>query len=122
MGSPKVKWKLKMDDTQKILLKRHLNKNGEAQVKFTKEVAKEFNNYIPYDTGRLKDMMVELQSSKIIYNAPYARQQFYNNKGKGKQGLNQGGLRGKRWDRRCWINRGDEIINSVAKFCGGRSK
>lgn len=117
-----TKVRIKMNDTQKILLKRHLNKNGEAQVKFTKELAKEFNNYIPYDTGRLKDMMVELQPSKIIYNAPYARKQFYNNKGKGKQGLNQGGLRGKRWDRRCWINRGDEIINSVAKFCGGRSK
>ena len=96
MGGAKVKWKLVMNNTQKILLKRYLNKNGEAQVKFTKEVAKECNNYIPFNTGRLKDMMVELQPSKIIYNAPYAREQFYNNKGKGKQGLNKGGLRGKR--------------------------
>ncbi|WP_195251858.1 minor capsid protein [Romboutsia sp. 1001713B170207_170306_H8] len=122
MGGKKVQWKLKMDDTQKILLKRHLNKNGEAQVKFTKEVAKECNNYIPYDTGRLKDMMVEIQTTKIIYNAPYARQQFYNNKGLGKQGLNKGGVRGKRWDKRCWIDKGDSIVKSIAQFVGGRSK
>lgn len=122
MSGKKVQWKLKMDDTQKILLKRHLNKNGEGQVRFTKEVAKECNNYIPFDTGRLKDMMVELQPSKIIYNAPYARQQFYNNKGNGKQGSSLGGLRGKRWDRRCWIDQGDKIVKTIADFCGGRCK
>lgn len=122
MGAPKVKWKLKMNDTQKILLKRYLNKNGEAQVKFTQEVAKECNNYIPFNTGRLKDMMIELQPSKIIYNAPYARKQFYNNKGNGTQGLSQGGLRGKRWDIRCWTDKGDTIVQSIASFCGGRSR
>lgn len=82
--------RIEMNSTQKILLKRYLNKNGEAQELFTKEVAKEFNNYIPYDKGRLKDMMIELKTDKIIYNAPYARKQFYNNKGLGKQGLNKG--------------------------------
>lgn len=122
MGGKKVQWKLKMDDTQKILLKRHLNKNGEGQVKFTKEVAKECNNYIPYSTGRLKDMTVMIQPTKIIYNAPYARKQFYNNKGLGKQGSNKGGLRGKRWDKRCWIDQGDKIVKTIADFCGGRCK
>lgn len=122
MGAPKVKWKLKMDDTQKVLLKRHLNKNGDAQVKFTKEVAKECNNYIPYSTGRLKDMMVVIQPTKIIYNAPYARRQFYNNKGNGRGGTVGGGLRGKRWDKRCWIDHGDKIVKSIADFVGGRSK
>lgn len=122
MSGAKVKWKLVMNDTQKLLLKRYLNKNGEAQVRFTKEVAKEFNNYIPFKTGRLKDMMVELQPSKIIYNAPYARKQFYNNKGNGKQGLSQGGLRGKRWDRRCWADNGDKIVKSIADFVGGKSR
>lgn len=117
-----TKVKLVMNDTQKILLKRHLNKNGEAQVKFTKEVAKECNNYIPYSTGRLKDMMVEVKTDKIIYNAPYARQQFYNNKGNGRGGTVGGGLRGKRWDRRCWIDNGDSIVKSIANFVGGRSR
>ncbi len=114
--------KIKMDDTQKILLKRHLNKNGEAQVKFTKEVAKECNNYIPYDTGRLKDMMVELKVDKIIYKAPYARKQYYANSGNGKQGNLSGGLRGKLWDKRMWQTKGDSIVQEIADFCGGKSK
>lgn len=114
--------KIKMNDTQKILLKRYLNKNGEAQVKFTKVVAKECNNYIPYDTGRLKDVMIELKTDKIIYNAPYARKQYYTNKGIGKQGENIGGTRGKYWDKRMWQNNGDKIVKTIADFCGGRSK
>lgn len=114
--------KIKIDDTQKILLKRHLNNNGDAQIKFTKEVAKQCNNYVPFKTGRLKDMMIQLQTSKIIYNAPYAAKQYYTNKGAGKQGTSNGGLRGKLWDRRCWIDNGDKIVKSIAEFCGGRSK
>ena len=117
-----TKIRLKMNDTQKILLKRHLNKNGQAQELFTKECAKQMNNYVPFDSGRLKDMSVELKTSKIIFNAPYARKQYYTNKGLGKQGLNQGGLRGKRWDRRCWIDNGDKIVKSIANFVGGRSR
>lgn len=114
--------KIEMEDTQKILLKRHLNSNGEAQKKFTQEVAKECNNYVPYDTGRLKDWMIELQTDKIIYNAPYASKQYYTNKGMGKQGESIGGLRGKYWDKRMWVDKGDKIVQTIAQFCGGKAK
>lgn len=114
--------KVEMDDTQKILLKRYLNKNGQAQIKFTKEVAKQCNNYVPFKAGRLKDMMIELQANKIIYNAPYAAEQYYKNKGMGKQGVATGGLRGKFWDKRMWSDKGDKIVQTIAQFCGGRSK
>lgn len=114
--------KIEMDPEQKILLKRKLNNNGEAQVKFTKEVAKECNNYVPFLTGRLKDMTVTLLKDKIIYNAPYAERQYYTNQGNGKQGTSMGGLRGKEWDKRCWIDKGESIIKTIAEFCGGRSK
>lgn len=114
--------KIQMDSTDKILLKRHLQQNGEAQVKFTKECAKTFNNYVPYDSGRLKDMMIELQADKIIYNAPYAKKAYYTNKGEGRGGNSVGGLRGKMWDRRAFIDHGDKIVQSIAEFVGGRSK
>lgn len=117
-----TKVKIQMDPTQKILLKRKLNKNGDAQIKFTQEVAKESNNYIPFKTGRLKDAMIEFKSDKIIYHAPYARKQYYSNKGLGKQGTALGGLRGKYWDKRMWQNRGDEIVKTISQFVGGRSK
>lgn len=109
--------KVEIDDVQKILLKRYLNKNGQAQVKFTKEVAKSCNNYTPFKTGRLKDMMVTLSTDKITYNAPYAAKQYYGNKGG-----NNGVLRGKMWDKRMWIDKGDSIVKSIAEFCGGKSK
>lgn len=117
-----AKVKIEMDSTQKILLKRHLNQNGQAQIKFTKECAKQMNNYIPLDTGRLKDMAVEMTETSVIYNAPYAAKQYYTNSGNGKQGDSQGGLRGKLWDRRMWTDKGDGIVKTIAAFVGGRSK
>ena len=117
-----AKVRIEIYDRQKILLKRHLNKNGEAQIKFTQEVAKESNNYIPFETGRLKDSMIEFKVNKIIYHAPYARKQYYGNKGLGKQGTALGGLRGKYWDKRMWNDKGDNIVESIAKFVGGKSR
>lgn len=114
--------KIKMDDIGKILLKRSLNKDGKAQEKFTKEIAKYSDNYVPFKTGRLKNMMIEIQTSKIIYKAPYAKKQYYSNKGMGKQGVSLGGLRGKYWDKRMWSDKGNDIIKSVAQFVGGRAK
>lgn len=113
---------IKMDDTGRILLRRYLNKDGQAQEKFTKEIAKYSDNYVPFKTGRLKNMMIEIQTSKIIYKAPYAKKQYYTNKGLGKQGNSAGGLRGKMWDRRAWSDHGNDVIKSIAQFVGGRSK
>ena len=113
--------KIKMDSTQKILLKRYLNQNGDAQVKFTKECAKAMNNYVPFKTGRLKDMMITLESNRIIYSAPYAAKNYYTNKGNGKQGTKLGGLRGKYWDKRMWTDKGDSIVQTIANFVGGRT-
>lgn len=114
--------RVNIDSTQKILLKRYLNENGQAQVRFTKECAKAFNNYIPFKTGRLKDMMITLQTKSITYSAPYAKRQYYTNLGNGTQGTNNGGLRGKLWARRAFIDHGDEIVKSIADFVGGRSR
>ena len=114
--------KIQIDSTQKILLKRHLNQSGQAQIKFTQECAKQMNNYIPLDTGRLKDMTVEMTESSVIYNAPYAAKQYYTNSGNGKQGNANGGLRGKLWDRRMWPDKSDSIVKTIADFVGGKVK
>ena len=88
-----------------------------VRVQIDKEVAKNCNNYVPFLTGRLKDMSVELKPDKIIYNAPYAAKQYYTNKGG-----NRGALRGKFWDKRMWADRGDRIIQTIADFVGGRTR
>lgn len=111
--------RINMDSSQKILLKRYLNKDGGAQVKFTKECAKEMNNYVPFLTGRLKDMMVTINTANVTYNAPYAKLQYYTNNGNSRQGASGGGIRGKMWAPRMWSAKGDEIVKGIASFVGG---
>jgi len=109
-------------NTQEILRKRGLNKDGSAQILFTKECAKAMNNYVPFLTGRLKDMSVELGNDFVVYNAPYAAKQYYTNEGKGTQGESAGGLRGKLWDKRMWPQQGNQILKTVANSVGGRAE
>lgn len=112
--------KVKMDSTDKILGKRKLHKGGEAQIYFTKQCAKWMNNYIPYDTGRLKDMDIEIGTDFVKYNAPYAKKQYYTNSGKGKK--NKVGIRGKFWDKKMWADKSKTIIKALADFVGGKGK
>lgn len=103
-------------------MKRHLEKNGAAQQFFTKECNKYMNPYIPFKSGVLKDIKVQVNDNNIIFYAPYAAKQYYTNQGLGKEGLNLGGLRGKYWDRRMWNSWGNTIIRNVAEFVGGEAK
>ena len=109
-------------NTQEILRKRGLNKDGSAQILFTKECAKAMNNYVPFLSGRLKDMTVEIGTDFVAYNAPYAAKQYRENAGEGKQGENLGGLRGKLWDKRMWPQQGDHILKTISDFIGGHSE
>lgn len=114
--------KVIMDNVETILAKRRLQKGGPGQIFFTKECAKAMNNFVPLQSGRLKDMNVEIGVDFVAYNAPYARKQFYANAGNGKGGENNGGQRGKRWDKKMWISKGSGIVKKVANFVGGRTK
>lgn len=111
-----MKMALKMDPTDRILIKRSLNKNGKGQKFFTHEVRRHCDPYVPMREGILKGTAVE-HEDYIEYVQPYARRQYYEN-----PGARRGGLRGKLWDKRMWADRGKEIVRSVAKFCGGKAK
>lgn len=119
--------KLQIDSADKILLKRSLNKNGKGQKFFTHEVRRLSDPYVPFLNGPLKNTAQEL-TNRIEYVQPYARRQYYENQGTGRQGTvkrsehNYKCLRGKRWTERCWADRGKEIVQSVAKYCGGKAK
>lgn len=105
--------KLKIDPADKILLKRNLNRNGKGQQFFTHEVRRLSDPYVPFLSGTLKNTAQEL-TSRIEYVQPYARRQYYENCGNG--------LRGSHWTERMWADRGKEIIQSVAAYCGGKTK
>lgn len=114
-----IKVTINLDPTEKILLKRKLSKNGQAQLFFTNEIARLSEPYVPFQGGDLKNKKT-ISNNKITYNMPYARKQYYSNAGAGKEGNSKGGLRGKLWVKRCWSDKGKDICKSVAQFVGGR--
>lgn len=104
---------LQLDPMDKILLKRKLQDNGPAQKFFSSEVARISDPYVPFRQGPLKNT-VKVAAKSITYVQPYARRQWYENKGNG--------LRGKEWTLRAWADRGKEVVKSVANFAGGKAK
>jgi len=126
---------LKMQPTQKILLKRNLNKNGNGQKFLTHEIRRLSDAYVPMDTGILKNTAVE-DVNRIIYVQPYSKRMWYEHRGARNQRIRYSekdgkkkrivvpggstGKRGRQWLSRMWADRGDEIVKSVASYCGGR--
>ena len=108
-----AKIRLQIDPVDRILLKRSLNKNGNGQRFFTHEVRKLSDPYVPFLTGVLKNTATETVGS-ITYNTPYARRQYYENRGTG--------LRGAHWTECMWADRGKEIVKATAAYCGGKAK
>lgn len=104
---------INIDSNQKILLRRHLNENGQAQKFFTGEVKRLSDPYVPFDSGPLKNT-VRVGNGQITYTQVYAQRQWHEHKGNG--------LRGPKWCLRMWADRGNEVVDSVARFCGGRAE
>ena len=57
----------------------------------------------------LKDTAAIENVDSIQFVTPYAQKQYHENKGNG--------LLGKEWDQRCWADNGDQIVQSVCRFC-----
>ena len=81
--------KVQIDKASKIKKRLGIEKNGKAQLFLATEATKRMDKYVPKESGVLKDSH-DIEPHKITYFQPYARKQFYTNKGKG--------IRGKRWD------------------------
>jgi hypothetical protein len=108
-----TKVKINIDPTEKILLKRGLDKNGKAQKFMTHEIRRLSDSYVPKISGTLKNTAIE-KVNEIHYIQPYAQRQWFENKGKG--------LRGKQWCLRMWSDRGSEVVKSMANMAGGKVK
>lgn len=101
-------------------------KNFEQAQKYVdSEVLRRSDPYVPMDTGALIKSGISgtvLGSGEVDYTAPYAREQYYNNAGKGKQGTakhnshNYKCLRGKLWFERMKADHKQEILDGLQKF------
>ena len=103
--------RIKVDiDEKKILASRGLA-DDTSQRAMVHEVRRQMDPYVPMDTGVLKNSAKE-NTSSITYTTPYARRQYYENRGRG--------LRGRLWDKRMIADRADAIVRFVANLIGGR--
>lgn len=118
-----------------ILSKRGLGGSAAARKRLASTVARLCDPYVPMSAGAAAHMKDQKQiaedGSEILYHGPYAHYQY---KGEIMAGqapkhytgrdidYNGGPMRGKEWDKRMMADRGDEVIDDLAKFVGGRRK
>lgn len=91
-----------------------------VQVFIDNEVLRKCDPYVPMDTGILKKSGIlgtVVGSGEVIYIAPYARIQYYNNKGTGNN--NKSGLRGPYWFERMKADHKNQIFEDAKKKLEG---
>ena len=118
-----MKVSVKINPTAQILKKRGLNQGGRVQRYIDSEVLRLSDPYVPMLTGALKHSGTTgtvIGSGLVVYNATYARRNYYSNAGHGRQGTQRGGKRGKYWFERMKADHGKEIISGAKKAIGGR--
>lgn len=110
--------KVTFDDIADILKRRNLETCGKVQKMIDNDVLKFSEPYIPFDTGMLRNSGISatvIGSGEVKWNTPYAKRQYYTNKG-GE------GLRGKMWFERMKADRIDDILRNAANVAGGMPK
>lgn len=118
-----------------ILKSRGLGNSDAARRYLATKVARLSRPYVPMSAGagaHMKDQAQILEGGKgILYNTPYAHYQYYGEVMAGRAPKQYTGrpidyhgapLRGKQWDKRMMADQGDEVIDSLAKYVGGKRK
>lgn len=124
-----MKVTLKLNPTSKVLGARGLEDGGRVQKALDSEVLRRSDPYVPMRTGVLKKSGIigtKIGSGLVQYVAPYARRQYYNNAGRGRQGMtkqnahNYKCLRGKLWFERMKTDHLNDILKTVKEKVGGK--
>lgn len=109
---------LELDSLESILRKRGLEAHGAAQKMLDSEVLRISSPYVPHLTGALEEsgaIHTKIGSGVVVWKTPYARYQYYNNKG------NKAPPRGSYWFQRAWNANGAQVIRKIAQVIGGTS-
>lgn len=118
-----------------ILYKRGLGDSTAARKRLASTVVRLCDPYVPMSAGSAAHMKDQKQiaedGSEILYPGPYAH---YQHKGEVMAGqapkhytgrdinYHGGPMRGKEWDKRMMADRGNEVVDDLAKFVGGKRK
>ncbi len=107
--------KIEFDRLDQILARRGLDARGKVQQYVDSEVIRLCDPYVPLKTGFLKNdspiIGTQIGSGLVVYEAPYARRQYYTHKGKG--------LRGPKWFERMKAAHLGQILRGAADVAGG---
>lgn len=112
-------------EIQKAVQSRGLETGMKVQKFIDSEVLRSSEPYIPKLTGTLiksGTIHTKIGTGEVVYKTPYARRQYYENAGRGREGSNKGGRRGKFWFERMKANHLETILNGAAKLAGCRGE
>lgn len=118
-----VKITTRINPASQILGERGLDQGGRVQRYVDSEVLRLTDPYVPMLTSALKKSGITgtvIGRGEVIYKAPHARKNYYKNRGRGKQGTQKGGLRGRYFFARAKADHGKEIIAGAKKIAGGK--
>lgn len=121
--SDKIKVTLHIAPDNVLLARRGLQKGGRVQKFVDSEVIRCCDGYIPMKSGILKKShkpATIIGSGLVTYNTPYARKNYYENIGMGKEGLNKGGKRGRLWFERMKPDHLQGILKGVKRIAGAK--
>lgn len=113
--------KLDLKPISKMLNNRGLDAYGRVQKFIDNEVVKCCDPYVPFDNGELKKAKgTKIGSGRVVYGEKYSHRQYYGNKGKGKEGTSNGGIRGRLWFERMKSDHLPSILRGAKNIAGGK--
>ena len=111
--------------TEQLLRERGIEKGGKVQKFIDSEVIRCMDPFTPFRNGYLKKsatLGTVIGSGLIKYVAPYARSNYYENAGRGTEGTQSGGRRGRKWFERMKPVYLGTILDGAAKLAGAKRR
>ena len=108
---------VKLKPTSVIKARLGIEPNGRVQKFFTNTCYKHMDKYVPMDEGNLRTN-VDIQSSTITYESPYARYQYYGVREDGThqvQHYTTPGT-GPYWDKRMVSAEMQDVVKEVQRY------
>lgn len=108
-----MNFKFEMNSVAQLLNARSLQEKGKAQQFVDSEVIRLSDPKVPFDTGALKQSAIThtvIGSGIVRYVTPYARRQYFENRGNGQ--------RGKLWFERMKRDNGSTILANLRRLVG----
>ena len=110
---------MEIDDMEKLLRKRNLEKGGIVQQYIDNQVLRRSDQLVPLDKKDLKSSGIKwttLGSGEVVYKTPYARKMYYNK----HYNFQDSPTRGAFWFERMKASNKQAILQGAIELAGGK--